>query len=376
MANATTANIEPTAGIRFPIASRPMRRFSNAQTVSNTSATSMQPIPLPATGFVRRISIYIEAKVSGTGLARAAGDAPWNILSGISLTDATGQSIMQTLSGYNLYLVNKYFPGSMKRYDFADPMLGPEYTFSATATDITVRFRLDIEPELDRDTGYGSIPNLDANASLQLRMDLAPSSVIATGTIATSQVSARIEQHYWAPVGSTTGGVANQTTPAGFGDYVETRYENQTATAGAENTIPVTNRGGLIRGLLLVSRANGTRTDLAAGSNIGLLYDNNAIDEGISVASHNDLIRRNRGLVGPHNGLAYNGISNGNFPGLDQGVTFLDFAGMGGERDTWLSTRVGTLLQVKATPGANATQMEIISQIAQVKQADAFYARD
>lgn len=374
MASTTTAAPAPTAGIRFPIASRPQRRFSNTQTASNIGAVSMQPIALPATGFVRRVSLFITTAISGTGLAKTTGDAPWNLLSGISLTDATGQSIQQTISGYNLYLVNKFMPGSLKRIDYCDPMLGPEYKFSSTATAIEATFRLDIDLELDKDTGYGCIPNLDANASLQVRIDLAPASVLATGTIASSTVTARIEQHYWAPVGDTTGGVPNQTTPAGFGDYVETRYETQTVSANTENTIPVTNRGGLIRGLILVSRASGVRTDFVPGSNVGLLYDNNAIDEGITLESHKDLIRRARGYVGAENGLSYNGYSG--FPGLDRGVLFLDFASMGGERDTWLSTRVGTLLQVKATPGASATQLEIVSQIGQVKAADAFYARD
>lgn len=373
MVNTATAAPSPTAGIRFPIASRPQRRFSNVQTVSNTAAVSMQPIALPATGFVRRVSLYITASITGTGLGKALGDAPWNLISGISLTDATGQSIQQTISGYSLYLVNKYMPGSMKRVDYADPMLGPEFRFNVGGAAADIGFRLDIDLELDKDTGYGCIPNLDANASLQVRVDLAPASVVATGTITASTVTARIEQHYWAPVGDTTGGIPNQTTPAGFGDYVETRYETQTVSANTENTIPVTNRGGLIRGLLLVSRANGVRTDFVANSNVGLLYDNNAVDEGITVESNKDLIRRNRGYVGPEN-VNYGGYTG--FPGLDRGVLFLDFDSMGGERDTWLSTRVGTLLQVKATPGAAATQMEIISEIAQVKDAAAFYARD
>ena len=47
------------AGVRFTVASRPQRRFSNTQTVSNLNgATSFQPIQLPATGFVRKIAMF------------------------------------------------------------------------------------------------------------------------------------------------------------------------------------------------------------------------------------------------------------------------------------------------------------------------------
>lgn len=373
MATDVVANAA-AAGIRFPVASRPQRRFANAQSVSNANATSMQPIPLPATGFVRKVSLFFTCDVEGTGLAKVTGDAPFNLISGISLTDATGQSITQTISGYNLYLVNKYLPGSSEVAPFSDPMMGTEFSFSATATKGTIKFRLDIDLEVDKDTGYGCIPNLDANASLQLRIDLAPISVALSGTVTGSNVAVRVEQHYWAPVAATTGGVPNMTVPTGFGDYIETRYENQTVSAGSENTVNATNRGGLIRGIIAVSRASGTRTAFTAGSNVGLVYDNNAVDEGISIESVNDSLRRSKGFVGSENVNSYNGVTG--FPGLDRGVLVYDFEGQGGERDTWLSTRVGTLLQLKVTPGASATQLELITQIAQVKDAAAFYARD
>ena len=375
MATDTTAAVSPAAGIRFPVASRPQVRFANAQSVSNASATSMQPIPLPATGFVRRVSLLFECETEGTTLGLVNGDAPWNLISGISLSDATGQSITQTISGYNLYLLNKYMPGSLDERPYSDPMFGTEFQNGGNATKRNVVFRLDIDLEMDKDTGYGCIPNLDANASLQLRIDLAPVSVAVSGTVTKSTVNVRVEQHYWAPVPSTTGGVPNQTVPTGFGDYIETRYENQTVSGNAENTVALTNRGGLIRGVLAISRKAGVRSDFVARSNVGLIYDNNAVNEGVQIESHNDFIRRSTGYVGPRNTNQYTGVSGG-LPGMDQGVLFYDFEGLGGGRDTWLSTRVGTLLQAKFTPATDATQIEFITQIAQVKDAAAFYARD
>jgi hypothetical protein len=50
------------------------------------------------------------------------------------------------------------------------------------------------------------------------------------------------------------------------------------------------------------------------------------------------------------------------------------FGTYSGGRDSWLVTRVGSLLQVRLTPGASATQLEVITAIAQVKDAGAFYA--
>lgn len=378
---ADVKEIAPAGGIRFTVASRPQARFSNTQTVSALTANSFQPIQLPATGFVRKLGLYFT--VTGTAAsdgAVVAGDGPWNLISNVTVTDATGQPIMQPIGGFNLRCVNKYLgSGTVKRAGvgspFNDPMLGPEYTFSATGTAFTATFRLDIDFEEDENTGYGCIPNLDANASLQLKVDLSAYSVAFTGTtVSAVNVSLRVSQHYWAPVGSTVGGVAAQTTPVGFGDYVETRYETQTVSAAAENIVNVTNRGGLIKGIIAISRNSGTRTAYTATSNVGVLLDNNPIFEGIPIEEWHAMLRQAYGYIGADLTTSYAPLSAGVLPGLDRGVQVFPFHLLSGGRDSWLATRVGSLLQLKLTPGASATTLELITQIAQVKDPAAFYA--
>lgn len=377
-----TKDITPAAGVRFAVASRPMRRFSNTQTVSNaTGATSLQPIQLPATGFVRKIGCYfVVTMAAGSAGALVAGDGPFNVISGITLTDATGQPIQQPIGGYNLYLVNKYLPSGIENYQnvtrsYQNPLEGPEYAYAATATTGTAVFRLDIDLEEDSATGYGCVPNLDSNASLQLKIDLNALSVAFAGTgITVGTVSVTVDQWYWAPVSASTANVPNEQTPSGFGDFVETRYETQPVNASAENTITLTNRGGLIKGILLVSRAAGVRTAPPTTANIGLVYDNVPIDEGIKMATHLDYMRRTYGYIGADTGTSMVPLSAGIPSGLDVGVVPWNFSTYGQGRDTWLSTRVGTLLQTKFTPGASATQVEIITQLAQVRDPAAFYA--
>ncbi len=370
-------------GIRFTVASRPQRRFANNQgPISNfAGSNSFQPIQLPATGFVRKISMFFTATATfASAGAIVAGDGPWNLVANITLTDATGQPVVQPMSGYNLRLINKYLSfGSMENTNvpraYADPQLGPEYAFASTATTATAVFRLDLDLEQDYNTGYGCIPNLDSNASLQLKIDVAPYTNAFTGTTpSAASVSVRVEQHYWAPVGSTVGGVAAMTQPVGFGDYVETRYETGTATPSAENTLQITNRGGLIKGMILVSRAAGVRTAITAGTNVGLLVDNNPVDEGITLESHYDQVRRTYGYVGTDLTTSYAPLTAGTLPGLDRGVIVWPFGTYSGGRDSWLVTRVGSLVQVKVTPGASASQYEVITLLAQVKDAGAFYA--
>lgn len=369
-------------GIRFTVASRPQRRFSNTQTISNAAANSFQPIQLSATGFVRKLSLYFTASATfASGGAAVAGDAPFNLISGITVTDATGQAIQQPISGYSLYLVNKYLAfGSAENTNlpraYQNPAIGSDYAFAVTGTAATVAFRLDIDFEQDYNTGYGCIPNLDSNASLQLKIDVAAYTVAYTGTTPSAQtISVRVSQYYWAPVGSSVAGVAAMTQPVGFGDYVETRYETQTVSASAENVVNVTNRGGLVKGIIAVSRAAGVRTAITAASNVGLLLDNNAIDEGVPIEEHYDQLRRTYGYIGTDATTAYTTPGTaGVLPGLDRGVIAWPFGALSGGRDSWLATRVGSLLQLKMTPGAAATSLELITLLAQVKDPAAFYA--
>ena len=377
-----TKDIAPVAGLRFTVASRPQRRFSNTQTINILAAPSdFQPIQLPATGFVRKISLlFTAAYTAASGGAIVAGDAPFNLINGITLTDATGQPVFQPISGYNLYLLNKYFSSGIIDTNipraWGCPNLGPEFAFTVTGgTTGVATFRLDIDLEEDYNSGYGCIPNLDSNASLQLKISAAAITNAFTGTGATiGTLSVRVEQHYWAPVGATIGGQAVATQPTGFGDYVETRYETQVANAAAENTINVSNRGGLIRGILLVSRAAGVRTAFTAGANVGLILDNNPVDEGVPIESHYDLVRRTYGYIGTDLTTSYAPLTPGTLPGLDRGVQVWNFGSLSGGRDSWLSTRVGSQLQLKITPGASASAVEIITLLAQVKDPAAFYA--
>ena len=372
-----TDEIAPGGGIRFPVASRPQVRQSAQMTVSNLNGSvSFAPIQLPATGWVRKVSLLVEvAYTCASAGAVVAGDGPFNVLSGITLTDATGQPITQPISGYGLYLINKYLPSDNVGVPFANnPHSGAEYAYAATATSGTARFRLDLELEQDRKTGYGCIPNLDSNASLQLKIDAAPITALFTGTGGSAAtVSIRVEQHYWAPVGGTLGGQPVQTQPLGAGDFLETRFETQTVSASAENTVPFTNRGGLIKGVIAVSRNAGARTAFTAGSNVGLVYDNNAIEEGVTLESFQDRMRRDYGYLGSNIGTSYAPVAAGSLPGIETGVLVWNFAGRSRDRDTWLSTRVGTLLQAKVTPGAAATTLEIYTNLMQVRDAAAFY---
>ena len=92
-------------GIRFTVASRPQRRFAYAGSVSNAAgSTSFAPVQLPATGFVRKLALYFTVTATcGSAGALVQGDAPFNLISGITVTDATGQKASTTREAGDTY---------------------------------------------------------------------------------------------------------------------------------------------------------------------------------------------------------------------------------------------------------------------------------
>lgn len=375
----------PVAGIPYTIASRPQRRFTNTQTVSNqTSGGSFAIVPLTATGWVRKIVLQFTASQTfASGAAVVAGDAPWNLITGVTLSDATGQPVYQPLSGYNLYLLNKWLPsggttfgqssGEVARFN---PHVGRGYSFTATGTAGAATFRLELPFEQDSQTGYGCIPNLDSNAALQLKVDFAVYTVAVTGTtVSAATLKMDTYQHYWAPVGKTLAGQPVEAAPPGAGDYVETRYETQSVNASSENLIVVSSRGGLIKGIVGVSRAAGVRTAITAGSNVGCILDNMPIDESVPFEQFMYDVQAATGNYGAELTTSYAALTAGISAGSDRGVIPWLFYKMSGYRDSWLNTRVGSLLQLKVTPGASATQLELITQIGQIKDVASFYDR-
>lgn len=366
----------PGVGLPFPVASRPQHRYSNVQTVSNAAgAGSFQVVQLAATGWVRRIHLLFQATMAGALTGSWASDGPFNLISAITLTDATGQPIFQPISGFNLYLTNKYMgiPETRKTdYSGCDPRLSPEFATAAAAGTVAT-FRLTLDLEMDSSTGYGCIPNLDSNASLQLKVDYANASVSGLSGFTTSTLAMRVEQEYWAPVGNTLGGVPVNNEPPGAGDFREIRYETQTVSPSAENLVSLTNRGGFLQGVVLISRAAGVRTAFTPGANVGYLLDNQPIDEGIPLESHNDTVRRALGFNGTDVASTSANPTAGQVSGLDVGVVAIPFWALAGGRQSWLNTRAGSLWQVKITPGASASTLEVVTGLMQVKHADAFF---
>lgn len=229
----------------------------------STSQQNLGPVPLPATGYLRRILIKVTSAngVAGTG----AGDYPFSIFALARLQDTNGAPITE-LSGYNLLLADVYggYAGS------PDPKTDPDYAASAANPNIEPYIPVEIDP-----TGMGSLANLSASSAYRLTLVVDTIANIwsaAPSTIPTFTIQAILE--YWtlpAPVDMM--GRHQQTAPP-FSGTVQlwTQQPNITLNSGNQRT-QLTRTGNLLRTVIAVTRVGGVRSDAPFPDPLTLKWD-------------------------------------------------------------------------------------------------------
>lgn len=238
---------------------------------------------LPATGWLRSVIVRVEA-TGGTGaVAVAAADAPWNVIDSIVLTDPAGNEIFGPLSGYELYLANKY-----GGYAFGGhPKDSPAFTNVAVTGDFEFLLRVPVEASL-RD-GYGSLPNQDSSAAYRLRIVQADSaSIYTTNPTTLPTVRYRAWAEVWTqPTSEDLAGVPQAQMPPGVGTTQFWTREQHNVPAG--NSQPRIRRvGNHLRTLIVVHRnAAGARVANLANLAPSLYWDGLALlDEDLDLRRH------------------------------------------------------------------------------------------
>lgn len=319
------------------------------------------PVQIPAVGYLKNLRMEVTAVVTG-GAPTLSGDGPWNLIDHVALKNSAGQNIIAPLTGYELYLVNKYggqghgLGSPVGRNN--DPKLGFNYTGGPTGT---IHFFLDIPLEFDSSQALGSIPALASNRSYQLELALAPIATVFGGTIPTGvSVTVDVTANYWdTPVASTPGGQVQQTEPFGLGTLSLWQKEVPVIAPGEQITRS-NNTGNVIRELIFVLRtAAGVRTDSDWTNIAELMVDNNPMIR-LKKAEWQDLMA---------NIFEYNAALD-TAGGLDTGVFVMPFDLLAGgtngnvnnSRAQYLATLDATLLQLHGySYGANASTLTILT---------------
>lgn len=144
--------------------------------------------PLTATpGFLSALIVKVNA-TGGTGatVVTAAGDAPWNAISQLTLRDAQGQPIYPAIDGYGLFLINLY-SGQCGQAGQQDPSTLADYSAVQTTSGSgagNFTFKLWVPLQFNS-SGYCSLP-ADNSAELpKLQIVLAGSATVYTTAPAT-----------------------------------------------------------------------------------------------------------------------------------------------------------------------------------------------
>jgi len=238
------------------------------------SVVTARPIEIPASGFIRYIEMTMSLTVAGNAATVTSpggtSNFPWNIIASIQVTNASGDSITVPLTGYELYLINKY--GAVRNPPFCDPYNDPAYVAPTTgggASAGSFTIRLCFPFEIDPRDAFCALPNMASNKSYQVIIQWNAISTVWAGATqptaaGTFTLALTVDQHYWSqPQPANAEGIPQETEPAGNGSVSLFRRQADTVSAGGR-VMQLYNVGNVIRWAALIlqsNAANNPRTD-------------------------------------------------------------------------------------------------------------------
>ena len=243
----------------------PFTRGSTDGTMADFQGTvafnAGQQIALQTNAFLTAIEIELEVTTAGNTAAVAFNpDAPWNLIKLLQFNDPANQAIITPISGYGLYLANKYLPETGCLFD---PKLDPNYeaVTGTAANGGSISIRLIVPIEIRHRDAFGALANSAANQRFLLTINTgATTDLYATApTVLPTNITMKIYQHYWtsppAFVTSTSGQVAVAPEPSGLGTVGFMRYERHNeVSGGGAPPIQITSVGDYIETLIFVLR--------------------------------------------------------------------------------------------------------------------------
>lgn len=190
MPAATKEKAAPVMPRAFVAASRKNDRDSGFdQTIALTAAEqSLRTYQIVPTAYLRALWIHVVATAVNTSTATVAydEDGPFNVLSRVRFLDSGSREILGTLTGYDIYLINKY--GGYTNIGDVKAAAVHSATSGAGTTAGSFEFGFMLPLEIVARTGLGSQLNKSGGAQMQVEW-----AVAGTGTVFTT-----------APTNSTT----------------------------------------------------------------------------------------------------------------------------------------------------------------------------
>lgn len=384
----------------IPFVRAARKKSAAAATLTGTvpaAATQLQVISVPAAGYLRGIELLVDVATSGNSAttafktAASAGDAPWSFINSINLVSADGSNLVSNVSGYQLFLVNKY--GAFRTGNQQMDPRSDQYfnlTTGSGGTGGSFSFRLFIPVEIDQSQGFCAIPNLAANKSYQINIQLnASTNVYSTAPTTAGSYTITVINHYWSqPAAMNAVGVPQQIAPVGVGSVNLTQLQTIPVTQG-DRIVQIQNVGNVIHKLIFTLRnSSGIRVGTDWGATNQLILNNDTL---FYWNTPNSTTNKNTWASYITDVYGYGDALNATAPGtqstldaangLDTGVYAINFGDINGtastsaSRDQFLPTLDSTLLQLRSTSfGSTAATLEVLSMAVKPTSAAALYA--
>lgn len=253
--------------------------FSDEARAIQASAQQVGPIDVSAMGYMRAIVLHVATDGTGAGGgADGHEDAPFNVLQNVSLQDTNGTSVISSIDGHTLYLINKWGGYSGSEYDPAELP-----TFNDVDADGEFSFKLRLPVEICERDGLGALPNLNAASTYKLNYTIASASQVYTAEPATTTPGVRVKAtlEAWSqPRPSDLFGAPNETGPPrqGTTSYWTTSTVN---VSPGDQRIALKRMGNLVRNWFFIFRnddGSPTRETAEFPAELRFELDNRIID--------------------------------------------------------------------------------------------------
>lgn len=381
----------PASLARSPMASAPaapaaipFTRGSSLATMQDATrsytAGASDQIQLQTNSFLENLVLDFSLTTSGNSASVAfAEDAPWSVIQSIELSDPANQAIITPISGYGLYLLNKYLPDTDC---FFDPQMDPNYS-AVTGTGATggsFSFRLVVPVEHRKRDALGAVNNSAANQRYLLTLNIiqAFSSLYSTApTTEATTLSLKITQAYWtsppATVTTSAGSSPVSQTPAGLGTVGFVRYETHTdVSGGGEPQIQLSNVGDYLSSIIFVLRSSTGARDAADWPSVFNWWVNGFQVHALPTNYYQRQLARFYGYTAAIG--TPGGLDTGVFP-LYQLYSLFDRAANFDPANQYLPTDATTKLQILgSTWGSGAGKLEVFTRAIRPVSGAALFA--
>lgn len=250
----------PTPKGQAPVPTRKFRagvqqHVEQIQTLTFVPSTSSQAFSfdIPAYGFLRGIYLAFDV-TGGVGSGTPAayrGDAPFSWLQTIQFLDVNSAPIIFQLSGYDLYLYNKYGGFFTK----GDPKTSPSYSQGGTGGNSS--FVLRIPVEIRARDAVGALANRNNAAAYKVMGSIAPlTDVFSTNPAPTLPTALTLKAYldaWWEPAATDLKGRPQAQEPPAS-QTTQFMSKQVFPTLSGTNTYKFSRVGYLVRTLILVQR--------------------------------------------------------------------------------------------------------------------------